>query len=78
MTIALAAVYAPKNGIVIKDTKTDNSYRTLSLPPDIVAMLQEWRDEVKAAAKRRAKRNKVVVDDPVGPDKWIFSQPDRS
>jgi integrase len=53
MTIALAAVYVPKNGIVIKDTKTDNSYRTLSLPPDIVAMLQEWRDEVKAAAKAK-------------------------
>ncbi|MDF2636102.1 MAG: integrase family protein [Pelosinus sp.] len=77
MTIALASVYVPKNGIVIKDTKTDNSYRTLLLPPDIVAMLQEWRDEVKATAKRRAKRNKVVIlDDPVGPDKWIFSQPD--
>jgi integrase len=77
MTIALAAVYVLKNGFVIKDTKTDNSYRTLSLPPDIVAMLHEWRDEVKAAAKRRAKRNKVVLlDDPVSADKWVFSQPD--
>lgn len=77
MTIALAAVYVPKHGIVIKDTKTDNSFRTLSLPADIVAMLQEWREEVKAAAKRRAKRKKVVLlDDPVASDKWIFTQPD--
>ncbi|MEN6411202.1 MAG: site-specific integrase [Veillonellales bacterium] len=79
LTIALAAVYVPKHGVVIKDTKTDNSYRTISLPPDIVAMLADWKEEVKAAAKRRAKRNKVVVlDDPVGPDKWLFTKWDGS
>lgn len=42
LKVALAAIYVPKHGIVIKDTKTDNSYRTLSIPPDIVALLLAW------------------------------------
>lgn len=79
ITIARAAIYVPGSGIIEKDTKTDNSYRTLSLPPDIVILLDEWREEVKAASKRRAKRNKIVIlDDPVAPEKWIFPQVDGS
>jgi integrase len=77
ITIALAAVYIPKKGIKIKDTKTDNSYRTLSMPPDIVFMLTAWHDELKAAAKRRAKRNKVVIlDDPTSSEKFVFPKVD--
>jgi hypothetical protein len=35
------------------------------------------RNEVKATAKRRAKRQKVVLlDDPAAPDKWVFTQSD--
>ncbi len=41
------------------------------MPLDIVTMLTAWRDEVKAVAKRRAKRkrNKVILlDDLVAAD----------
>lgn len=75
--ISRAAVYTPETGIDLKDTKSDNSFRTLSLPADIIVMLKEWQEETKAAAKRRAKRNKVVdLVDPVSADKWIFPQAD--
>jgi integrase len=75
LTIARAAVYVAGTGIVEKDTKTDNSFRTLSLPPDIAAMLMKWKDEVIAAAKRRNKRNKIVkFEDPTAPEKWLFPQ----
>ena len=79
ITIERAAVYVAKEGIIVKDCKTDNSYRKLKLPPDIHIMLLEWREEVKAAAKRRNKRKKVVtIDDPVSAEKWLFPQADGS
>jgi integrase len=75
ITIARAAVYIPKQGIDIKSTKSDNSYRTLSIPSDIKNMLQQWKEDVKAASKRRNKRKKIVsIEDPTSPEKWIFSQ----
>ena len=79
MTIARAAVYVPKEGIIIKDTKSDNSYRTLSLPSDIAAMLRLWREEIRTTAKRRNKRRKVIrLDDPASAEKWVFSKFDGS
>jgi hypothetical protein len=44
------------------------------MPLNITKMLLEWRNEVKPAAKRRAKRQKMVLLD--DPDKWIFIQSD--
>lgn len=79
IAITRAAVYVAGEGIIIKDTKSDNSYRTLSIPPKLVTMLEQWRDEVKAATKRRNKRRKIVTfDDPVAPEKWVFPQFDGS
>jgi len=72
--IVRAAVYVPKIGIVIKDTKTDDSYRILKAPPDIMLMLRQWFDEMIAICKRRTKRHKVVLLDPIGPEKWLFAQ----
>ncbi|MBP2637762.1 MAG: integrase family protein [Firmicutes bacterium] len=75
VTISRAAVYITGIGITIKDTKSDNSYRTLSLPTDIVTMIKMWKEEVKIAAQRRNKRLKIIImDDPVSVEKWIFSQ----
>lgn len=79
VTIARAAVYVSGKGIIVKDTKSDNSYRVISTPQDIIHMLQEWREEVVGAYKRRARRNKIVtLEDPVSPDKWLFPQPNGS
>lgn len=79
LTVARAAVYVAGSGIHEKDCKTDNSYRTLSVPADVLDMLATWREEVKLAAKRREKRNKVtVLDDPTAPEKWVFPQGDGS
>lgn len=50
-----------------------------SLCRPILSLLTSWRDEVKAAAKRRAKRNKVILlDDPTLKEKWLFPQHDGS
>lgn len=79
LTVARAAVYVAGYGINEKDCKTDNSYRTLSVPQDILSMLSAWKDEIKEASKRRAKRNKVVpIEDPTASDKWLFPQLDGS
>ena len=79
ITIARAAVYIPKEGIIVKDTKSDNSFRTLALPADISALLQVWKNEVISIEKRRNKRRKTVsLDDPVKDDKWVFAKFDGS
>ncbi|SDD88199.1 tyrosine-type recombinase/integrase [Sporomusa acidovorans] len=79
ITIARAVVYVAGSGIIEKDTKSTNSHRTLSIPPDICTMLQQWKNEVVAGTKRRNKRRKVVeFIDPTAPDKWVFAQPDGS
>ena len=71
--ISIAVVYITGKGIEIKDTKTDNSYRLLSLPDSVANLLQDWKDEVIAATKRRNKRSKVVkLDEPTSADKWVF------
>lgn len=76
ITIARAAVYVPKSGVIIKDTKSDNSFRTLSLPTDLAMMLKLWKEELKAAVKRRNKRRKVIkFEDPTNKDNWVFPQP---
>jgi integrase len=75
LKINRAIVYVPKVGLDIKPPKSDNSNRKLSMPPEITALLLKWKEEVKAATKRRNKRKKIVsMDDPVGPEKWVFSQ----
>lgn len=79
ITINRAIVYVAGSGIIEKDTKSTNSHRTLSMPPDMCNMLQQWKNEVIAATKRRNKRRKVVnFIDPTSPEKWVFAQPDGS
>jgi integrase len=79
ITIDRAIVYVAGSGLIEKDTKSTNSHRTLSMPPDICTMLQQWKNEVIAATKRRNKRRKVVeFIDPTASDKWVFAQPDGS
>lgn len=73
LAIDRAIVYIPKEGIVEKGTKSDNSYRVLSLPPTILQLFVDWREKLKAKIKRRNKRRKIVsIDAPVGPGKWVF------
>jgi integrase len=75
VTINRAVVYVQGEGIIEKDTKSDNSFRTLSLPPTILRLLTLWRDELRTAVKKRNKRRKVVsIEDPAGPTKWVFQQ----
>lgn len=75
ITISRAIVYVPGEGIIEKSTKSDNSFRTLSLPPSVLKMVLRWREELKASIKRRNKRRKIVsIEDPVGPEKWVFPQ----
>lgn len=75
ITINRAAVYVRKKGINIKDTKSDNSFRVLTMPPDLSAMLKEWQTELRNIVKKRNKRRKVVsIEDPAGSGKWIFPQ----
>lgn len=58
---------------------SSDSHRKLSLPADIRLMLLQWKGEVVAAAKRKAKRQKVVtLDNPVAADKWLFTKHDGS
>jgi len=79
ITIDRAIVYVAGSGLIEKDTKSTNSHRTLSMPPDICTMLQQWKNEVIAATKLRNKRRKVVeFIDPTASDKWVFAQPDGS
>jgi len=79
LTIARAVVYVPKEGIIVKDTKSDNSFRTLALPADIAALLQVWKNKVIEIEKRRNKRRKTVsLDDPVKDDNWVFAKFDGS
>jgi integrase len=60
---------------VEKGTKIDNSYRKLSLPPTIVRMFTEWREELRAKIKRRNKCRKIVsIDAPVWLGEWVFPQ----
>ena len=75
ISIVRAIVYVQGAGLIEKDTKSDSSYRTLSVPTDVMQLLVCWREEVEATYKRRNKRNKVVVlDNPTGIDKWLFTQ----
>ncbi len=70
-----AVVYVPGEGIIINDGKTDNSCRALSMSRTLTALVQAWKAALKATVKRRNKRNKVVsIEDPTGPDKWVFQQ----
>ncbi len=80
LSIELAAVYVPKKGIIIKDTKTDNSYRKLSMPSDLTAMFMLWQEEVITEAKKYKKRKKIVdfKDNPIAEDRWVFPQRDGS
>lgn len=73
MKINRAVVYVSKQPLIEKDTKTDNSYRVLSIPRFLVAMFREWQEELKAKIKRRNKRNKVaILEDPCASNKWVF------
>jgi integrase len=77
VSIATAVVYVAGTGIIVKGTKSDGSERTISLPRDIITMLLDWKLKVEAAAKRRAKRQKVVkLDSPTSPEKWVFPKAD--
>jgi integrase len=42
-------------------------------------MLVQWREDVKTAARRRDKHNKVIsLDNPVAANKWLFPKVDGS
>lgn len=75
ISIERAIVYVQGAGLVEKDTKSNSSYRKLSVPPDVMQLLVCWQDEVEAIHKRRTKRSKVVLlDHPTALDKWLFTQ----
>lgn len=75
MEINRAIAYVPGKPLIEKDTKTDNSHRVLSMPKFLVAMFTAWEAELRAKVKKRNKRKKVVsIEDPCGPDKWVFPQ----
>ena len=75
VSIERAIVYVHGDGLLEKDTKSDSSYRKLSVPPDVMQLLACWQEEVEGTYKRRSKRQKVVIlDHPTAPDKWIFTQ----
>lgn len=76
LAVNRAVIYVSGKGIIEKSAKSDGSHRKLSLPADMVAMFKEWKEEVITAAKRKAKRQKVVaLDNPAAPGKWVFAQP---
>jgi len=77
--IERAVVYVAGTGIIIKDTKSDNSQRTITLPTEVIELLETYKKGVQAAAKRKAKRSKVVsLGDPCGLEMWLFPQADGS
>ncbi|MBP2628882.1 MAG: integrase family protein [Firmicutes bacterium] len=77
--IERAATYVPGEGIQVGLTKTNNSDRQITLPLSVMKLGENYNAEIKVLAARRAKRNKVVLlDDPVGNTKWLFTQPDGS
>lgn len=77
--IERAATYTPGEKVHVGDVKTFNSERSISLPLSVMKLRELHNAEIKALAARRAKRKKVVLlDDPIGKDKWLFSQPDGS
>jgi integrase len=77
--IERAATYVPGEGIHVGLTKTTNSDRRITLPLSVMNLRENYNAEIKALAARRAKRNKVVLlDDPVGNAKWLFTQPHGS
>lgn len=75
VTISRAVVYVPGKPLIIKDTKSDNSYRVLALPMFLAVMILAWKEEFRAHVKKRNKRRKIVsLEDPTGPGKWVFPQ----
>ncbi len=76
--IERTAIYISGEGIPhIGPPKTTSSERIAGLPQLVAALALAYKDEVKTLA--RAKRNKItLLDDPVAPDKWVFTQPDGS
>lgn len=75
VTINHAVVYVPKKPLIVKDTKSENSRRVLSLPVFLAVLILAWRDELLANVRKRNKRKKIVsMEDPFGPDKWVFPQ----
>lgn len=41
----------------------------------LAVLFLEWKEELKAIVKKRNKRRKIVsMEDPTGPDKWVFQQ----
>jgi integrase len=79
VTIERAAVYVAGTGIVLKDTKSDNSQRVVSLPQDVMYLLEVYKQEVRDNAKRRNKRQKVVnITDHCAPEMWVFPKLDGS
>lgn len=77
--IERSATYIPGEGVHVGLTKTDNSDRYITLPPSVMKLRESYNAELKTLAARRAKRNKVVLlDDPIGNTKWLFTQPDGS
>lgn len=76
ISISRAVVYAPGAGTVVKNTKTENSIRTIPMHDTVRTALLTWQQEVIAAHKKRNARNKVVsLENPVHPDRFIFTQP---
>ena len=75
VTINQAVVYVPGQPLITKDTKSDNSHRVLVLPMFLAVLVLAWRDELRAIVKKRNKRRKIVsMEDPTGPEKWVFPQ----
>lgn len=75
MSINRAIVYVPGKPLIEKDTKTDNSHRTLSMPRSLAQLFLVWKEELNVKVKKRNKRKKILsIVDPTGPDKWVFPQ----
>jgi integrase len=75
VTINRAIVYVPGKPLIIKDAKSDNSRRVLVLPMFLAVLVLTWKDELRAIVKKRNKRRKIVnMEDPTGPEKWVFPQ----
>lgn len=76
MYIERAAIYVSGKGIIVKETKTENSVRKVPIPDFICHLLWAWKDEVRTAAYKRNKRNKVNdTTDPLQLDNFVFTQP---
>lgn len=76
VNITRAVVYIAGEPLLEKGTKSDTSNRTISLPVQVIKMFEEYKAERKAAAKRKAKRNKIVqLVDQFATNAWIFTQP---